>query len=303
MKIQANAKINLTLDILGKRPDGYHDLVMIMQSVGLSDYVTVDLNDSGTVTLKSRWGSDAENGALPKDDESNIACKAARAFLDYAEMASQGVAIEIEKNIPMEAGMAGGSADGAAVIVALNALCGTEYSDEQLWKIGVKVGADVPFCITGGTMLSKGKGEILTPLPALADFAEPPVIVLCKPDVGVSTGKAYAAVDGCDASQITRPDTEAMKAALAAQNVKGVAANLGNVFEEVLHIDECEHIKAAMLSGGGNALGACMTGSGTTVFGIFDDQEQAKECARMLQKDYRKVYVTYAAESGCKILM
>lgn len=302
MKIQANAKINLTLDILGKRPDGYHDLVMIMQSVGLCDYVMVDLNDSGTVTLKSRWGSDGDNGALPKDDESNIACKAAKAFLDYAGIASQGVAIEIEKNIPMEAGMAGGSADGAAVIVALNALCGTGYSDAQLWEIGVKVGADIPFCITGGTMLSEGKGEILTRLPALADFSDPPVIVLCKPDAGVSTGKAYAAVDGCDPSQITRPDTEAMKAALAGQNVKGVAANLCNVFEEVLHIDECERIKAAMLSQGGRALGACMTGSGSTVFGVFDDEEQAKKCALVLRKDDCKVYVTHAESRGCKIL-
>lgn len=303
MKIQANAKINLTLDILGKRPDGYHDLVMIMQSVGLHDVVTVSLNDSGRISVKSEIGLHDGKvksiSALPVDDESNIAYKAAKAFFDYAAIEGQGVSIGIEKNIPMEAGMAGGSADGAAVIVALNRLCGTGYSDAQLWEIGVKVGADIPFCITGGTMLSEGKGEILSPLPQLADFAAPPVILLCKPEVGVSTGKAYGAVDGCDPSQIVRPDTEGMKRALAAQDSKRLAACLGNVFEQVLQIAECEHIKEIMREQGG-ALGACMTGSGTTVFGIFDDEDKAASCAALLKKEYAKVYLTRAESCGCK---
>ncbi len=293
MKIEAYAKINLTLDIVGKRPDGYHDLIMIMQSVGLHDDVTVNLNDSGKIAVKS-------SSALLLDDESNIAYKAAKAFFEYSGIQSQGVEIEIQKNIPMEAGMAGGSADGAAVIRALNELCGTGYSDETLWEIGVKVGADVPFCITGGTMLSEGKGEILSSLPKMSDFDKQPVILLCKPDVGVSTGKAYAAVDNCDAASIVRPNTEGMIDALRDMDTAGLAKNLSNVFEQVLHIDECNAIKDVMLAHG--ALGACMTGSGTTVFGIFDNENAAKQCSFTLSEDYKNTYITRASECGCKIV-
>lgn len=295
MKIQANAKINLTLDIIGKRPDGYHDLVMVMQSVGLHDDVEVNLNDSGKITVHS-------SSAALKDDESNIAYKAAKAFFAYSGIEGQGVDIAIEKNIPMEAGMAGGSADGAAVIVALNELCGTGLPDEKLWEIGVTVGADVPFCITGGTMLAEGKGEILTKLPSLADFAPPPVILLCKPEVGVSTGRAYAAVDNCDPDTLAlfRPNTDAMKRALAEQNLLGVADHLENVFERVLPIDECDEIKRTMLAFG--AFGARMTGSGTTVFGIFDSAEKAEQSAEFLKKTFPKTYVTGAEGEGCKIV-
>lgn len=293
MKIKAYAKINLTLDIIGKRPDGYHDLVMIMQSVDLHDTVSVNLNESGKISVKS-------SSALLCDDESNIAYKAAKAFFEYSGISSQGTEIEIEKNIPMEAGMAGGSADGAAVIRALNELCGTGYDDEELWEIGVKVGADVPFCITGGTMLSEGKGEILSNLPKLADFDNPPIILLCKPDVGVSTGKAYSAVDNCNAADIVKPNTDAMKSALQNKDICGVAQNLSNVFEQVLNIDECNSIKAKMLEFG--ALGACMTGSGTTVFGIFDDEASARECYFTLSENYKSTYISQASDCGCEIV-
>ena len=294
MNIQANGKINLTLDIIGKRPDGYHDLVMVMQSVGLHDGVQVNLNDSGRITVHS-------SSAQLRDDESNIAWKAAKAFFDASGIAGQGVDITIEKKIPMEAGMAGGSADGAAVIVALNELCGTGYDNAKLWDIGVTVGADVPFCITGGTMLAEGKGEILTPLPLLADFVKPPVILLCKPEIGVSTGKAYGAVDNCAPETLDRlrPDTEAMKRALADRNLQGVAENLVNVFEEVMQLEECSEIKRTMLHMG--ALGACMTGSGTTVFGLFDDSAVAETCAAFLGKTFPKTYLTHAAAKGCVI--
>ncbi len=293
MLIHTYAKINLTLDILRKRPDGYHDLVMIMQSVGLYDEVTVKLTDSTGIHVKS-------SSALLMDDESNTAYKAAKRFFEYAGISDKGAEIGMEKNIPMEAGMAGGSADAAAVIIAMNRLCGTHFSDEELWQIGEKVGADVPFCITGGTMLAEGKGEILKSLPQLSDFAEQPAILLCKPDVGVSTGRAYAAVDGCDSSLLNRPDAAAMQKALAAQDVEGVADHVGNVFEQVLRIEECETIKTAMLSGG--ALGACMTGSGTTVFGIFDSAEAAKQCAFTLKKTYTNTFVTHAEGCGCRVV-
>lgn len=291
--IHAYAKINLTLDIFGKRPDGYHDLVMVMQSVGLYDKVSVTLHNEPGIKVKS-------SSALLADNESNTAYKAAKHFFEYSGITDKGAEIEIEKNIPMEAGMAGGSSDAAAVITALNRLCNTSYSDSQLWEIGEKVGADVPFCITGGTMLAEGKGEILSKLPALSDFRQAPVILLCKPDIGVSTGKAYAAVDNCDAALLKRPDAETMRKALLEQNVKGIADQLGNVFEQVLKIDECEAIKRELMVYG--ALGACMTGSGTTVFGIFNDMELAKQCAFTLKKLYKSTYVTHAAGCGCEII-
>ena len=293
LKIHAYAKINLTLDILGKRPDGYHDLVMVMQSVGLHDEVSVKLTDNTEITVKS-------SSALLKDDESNTAFKAAKRFFEYAGITDKGAEIIMEKHIPMEAGMAGGSADAAAVIIALNRLCGTNYSDERLWEIGVRVGADVPFCITGGTMLAKGKGEILTKLPALSDFEKAPVILLCKPDVGVSTGRAYSAVDNCDPTSLIRPDADAMRKALSERSVYGIADHLGNVFEQVLTIEECESIKKCMLAGG--ALGSCMTGSGTTVFGIFDSEEAANQCAFTLKNTYNNTFVTQATDCGCRIV-
>ena len=293
MIIHAYAKINLTLDILGRRPDGYHDLVMIMQSVGLYDVVSVKLKSNTGIYVKS-------SSALLADNESNTAYKAAKSFFDYCCIKDMGAEIEMEKNIPMEAGMAGGSADAAAVIKALNVMCGTALTDRQMWKIGEKVGADVPFCITGGTMLAEGKGEKLTEIPRLSDFAVPPVILLCKPDIGVSTGKAYSAVDGYAPELLKRPDAKAMQKALSAQDLKGVADHLGNVFEQVLRIDECEAIRKEMLDGG--ALGACMTGSGTTVFGLFDSDRAAKQVRLSLKQRYINTFITSAVSEGCKII-
>lgn len=293
MKLHAYAKINLTLDILGKRPDGYHDLVMVMQSVGLYDEVTVKLKENTEIKVKS-------STALLTDDQSNTAYKAAKQFFAYSGITDKGADIEIVKNIPMEAGMAGGSADAAAVIIALNQLCGTGYSDDILCEIGVKVGADVPFCIVGGTMLAEGKGEILSRLPALSDFRQASAILLCKPDIGVSTGRAYSAVDHCDPAVLVRPDADAMRTALSEQNVRGIADNIGNVFEQVLRLDECERIKKAMLQGG--ALGSCMTGSGTTVFGIFDSHDSAKQTYFTLKKTFINTFLTSAVDCGCRIV-
>lgn len=293
MLLHAYAKINLTLDIVGKRPDGYHELTMIMQSVGLYDAVSVKLAHDERIYVTS-------TSALLSDDANNTAYKAAKAFFEYNGIEGKGAVIRIEKNIPMEAGMAGGSADAAAVIVALDRLCGTALSDERLWKIGEKVGADVPFCITGGTMLARGKGEILTRLPQLSDFAEQPVILLCKPDEGVSTGRAYSAVDNCDPSVLNRPDTKSMCKALADGNAERVAANLSNVFEQVLRISSCESIKETMIACG--AMGACMTGSGTTVFGLFRDKDAASFAADSLRCSYRNVFIVIAESCGCKIV-
>lgn len=293
LTIHAYAKINLTLDILGKRPDGYHDLEMVMQSVSLYDEVTVKLKDAQGIIVKSPL-------ALQIDEKNNTAYKAASRFFEYCGMAGKGAEIEIQKNIPMEAGLAGGSADAAAVIFALDKLCKTGLTDEKLWEIGVKVGADVPFCITGGTMLAQGKGEILSRLPQLSAFSAPPMILLCKPDVGVSTGRAYAAVDNASADALDRPSASAMKEMLFVQDVAGLAAHLGNVFEQVLRVEECEKIKRIMMDGG--ALGACMTGSGSTVFGIFSDEELANQTCKQCLCSYKNTFLTQAVGHGCEII-
>ena len=293
LTIHAYAKINLTLDIIGRRDDGYHDLEMVMQSVSLYDKVTVKLKDIHKISVKS-------SSALLADNESNTAYKAAFRFFEYCGIADKGADIAIQKNIPMEAGLAGGSADAAAVIFALDKLCGTGLPDEKLWEIGVKVGADVPFCITGGTMLAQGKGEVLSRFPQLSAFSAPPIILLCKPDVGVSTGRAYSAVDHAPADAFDRPSASVMKDMLSAQDTAGLAANLGNVFEQVLRVEECEEIKRIMMDGG--ALGACMTGSGSTVFGIFDSEESAKKTYEKCLRSYKSTFLTHAVGNGCEIV-
>ncbi|WP_294911766.1 4-(cytidine 5'-diphospho)-2-C-methyl-D-erythritol kinase, partial [uncultured Eubacterium sp.] len=183
-EVKAYAKINLLLDIVATRKDGYHDLFMIMQSVGIYDTVTVSKQKGRKITLSCNLDS------IPVD-EKNIAYKAAVAFFDAYKIKNTGIHIDIVKRIPHAAGLAGGSADGAAVIKALNEIYKTNLSDKELCKIGVKVGADVPFCITGGTLLSQGIGEVLTPVKPLRRC----FIVLAKPDFGVNTGYAYKQFD------------------------------------------------------------------------------------------------------------
>ena len=285
--VKAHAKINLTLDIVGKRDDDYHLLETVMQSVSLCDTVTVSLDNSGKISVSTSDDAIA-------DDETNIAWKAAKAFFDCTGIKNSGVDIRIKKHIPSQAGMAGGSADGAAVIVALNELCSADFSDEQLWDIGETVGADVPFCITGGTMMVRGIGNILQPLPDLADC----FIVIAKPDCNVSTGKAYAAVDNYS-GVIIHPQTEDICEEICAEDIPAVAKRVCNVFEQALELEEPLEIKRFMLDSG--ALGACMTGSGSAVFGIFDDEDDAEKCCDMLEKKYDDVFLTHPCSCGCEI--
>ena len=197
----AHAKLNLTLDILRKRPDGYHDLRMVMQSIALHDVVTVRTETgSGEITVHT----DRED--LPGGPD-NIAWKAARAFYDAVGQESSGTEIVLEKHIPMQAGMAGGSADGAAVLLALQSLYAPEMPREALEQVGLQVGSDVPFCVRGGTALAEGRGEVLTDLPPLPDCW----IAVCKPDFGLSTPALFRRVR-VDALQ-GRPDHDAMKRA------------------------------------------------------------------------------------------
>ena len=270
MTLPAYAKLNLTLDILRKRPDGYHDLRMVMQSIALHDTVTVH--------------TDRED--LP-GGPGNIAWKAARAFYDAVGMENGGTEILLEKRIPMQAGMAGGSADGAAVLQALRSLYAPEMSRQELERIGLQVGSDVPFCVRGGTALAEGRGEVLTDLPPLPACA----IVVCKPEFGLSTPALFGRVRVEKLGR--RPDHDAMKQALAAGNLGAVARQMGNVFEEVLTAEESREIaylKDVMLRCG--ALNAVMTGSGPTVFGLFAQKEQAERAAQTLRSRYAQLFLT-----------
>ncbi len=259
LTVPAYAKLNLTLDILGKRPDGYHELRMVMQTVSLCDDVTVTLCEGGRITCRV-------TGAELPCDERNLAVKAARAFCEEVRL-SGGIAIALTKRIPSEAGMAGGSADAAAVLRALRALTVSTLSDGELERIGARVGSDVPFCVRGGTQLAEGRGERLTVLrPAPKLYA-----AICKPDFPISTPALFQCSDSVELTE--RPDTAAMLAAIKRGDAAAVCASVKNVFEQVLdgaQRKRIEEIKRALLSHGAEC--AAMTGSGSAVFGLFREE-------------------------------
>ena len=268
--VRSAAKINLTLDITGKRPDGYHDLRSVMQTIDLCEIVTLLQNDSGNITIS------CDKAGIPCDD-SNIAVKCARAFFKAAGINLTGLHIDIVKNIPVQAGLAGGSADGAAVLQGLNELYGFPLTKEILYKTGASVGADIPFCLMGGTALAEGIGEKLTPLPDIPDC----FFVVVKPLVGISTAQAYGAVDRTDYK--SSPSTDNMLAGL--DDINLIAARLYNDFEEALDIPEIKALTDSLKMYDG-CLGACMSGSGSAVFAIFDDENKASLCVNEMKKLY-----------------
>lgn len=286
--VRANAKLNLSLDVVGKRDDDYHLLESVMQSVSLCDVVNVR-DDDGEGEIRVFTSDDSI-----ADDNSNIAYRAAEKFFEETGVDNPGITIKIKKNIPVGAGMAGGSADAAAVIFALNEIMRTDLSETQLCDIGEQVGADVPFCLTGGTMLARGTGNILYPLPDLPQCS----IVIAKPETGVSTASAYKAIDE-RTEPSCHPDFEEMGEEICEGNLSAVAKRLYNVFETVIDLPEVSEIKKRMINAG--ALGACMTGSGSAVFGIFLDDGDAAECASQLRKDYDEVFITEPVSKGCMI--
>ena len=278
MTLEAPAKINLTLDILGRRADGYHDLRMVMQSVSLGDTVTVTETGEGFSLL-------AEGIALP-EGKPTLEQRAAEAFFRALGRPMPGLEVRLRKRVPAYAGLGGGSADVAAVLRCLRALYAPELPRSALEEIGLAVGSDVPFCVHGGTCLAEGRGEVLTDLPPLPDCA----VVLCKPDFGLPTPELFARVDGADLGD--RPDASAMAAALARGDLAAAAGCLGNVFEQVLTPEEgadIRAIRAALLECG--ALGAAMSGSGPTVFGLFGDPALADRAAKVLGERYRQTYL------------
>lgn len=271
------AKINLTLDVLKKREDGYHEIKMIMQTVSLFDLIILDITESGiSIATNLRY--------LPNNDR-NIAYKAADAFFRESGIRG-GAKIMIHKNIPVAAGLAGGSGNCAAVLSAMNMLYNNPFTDDELMRICSSLGADVPYCFSGGTQLAEGIGEILSPLPSIPDA----YILLVKPPVNISTGSIYGEID--NALLQIRPDTDAMIDALSKKDIHAVSDNLCNVMESVT---EKMHpmiggIKKKMIMNG--ALGAVMSGSGPTVFGIFDDFIKAKKSADSFSLQFKDVFLT-----------
>lgn len=276
----APAKLNLTLDILRRREDGYHEMEMVMQSVSLCDSISLDLGFPG--------GIRAESGLrfLP-NDKGNLAVAAALAFRKATGQDWKDLKISIQKRIPVCAGTAGGSSDAAAVLRGLNALTGAGLTLEALAAIGEGVGSDVPYCVLGATALAQGRGEVLTPLPPL-----PPChIVLCKPRFSISTPALFREWD--KKKRRLRPDTKGVLAALEGGDLLGVARRMYNVFEDVLprhQAREIARIKNTLIQSG--ALGAAMSGSGPTTFGLFGDEGSAKAAAQALRESYSEVFLT-----------
>lgn len=286
IKIKAPAKINLTLDVLGKRPDNYHEVSTIMQAIDLYDIVTISDNDSNTVTLSCNYPD------VPCDDR-NICAKAAYRFFKYCNMDVQGVHIDINKIIPTQAGLAGGSTDGAAVIVGLNAMFDTDLKFSDMEKIAEKVGADVPFCLEGGTQLATGIGTTLQKLPSFnCEY-----VVICKPDsVSVSTANAYQKVDALSPHT---PSTEKMLQALDSKNLESISSAIFNDFEVALAIPEVMNIKKIMLDS--NAIGAGMSGSGSAVYALFDSETSADNCVKELKTIYPDTFLCKCVPNGCII--
>jgi 4-diphosphocytidyl-2-C-methyl-D-erythritol kinase len=275
----AYAKLNLTLDVLGKREDGFHDLRMVMQSVSLHDDVTLTLTEGEGIAMET-------NLSFLPTDRRNIAVSAALAFQRATGVSLEGLRIRVEKRIPICAGTAGGSSDGAAVLRGLNTLLRTGLTPMALAKIGESVGSDVPYCVLGGTALAEGRGERLSVLPAL-----PPChIVMCKPGFPISTPELFRRIDSYKLR--CRPDTSGMLNALTQGDLEGVSHRLYNVFEDVLPPQQgsvIQEIRTSLIEAG--ALGACLSGTGPTVFGIFTSLEQAETAARSLRTRHKETFV------------
>lgn len=274
----AYAKLNLTLDVLDKRTDGYHDIKSIMQTVSIRDDVQIDIGTHKEWTLSC----DVED--VPCDSR-NLAWKAAELFFNTTTIDPEGIAIRITKRIPMQAGLAGGSADAAAVLRALNKHYQSPFSILALAELGASIGSDVPFCVVCGTAMCEGRGEQLRVLPAIPDC----VFVVCKPDFSSSTPELYKKIDENPVSN--RPDHQSMESAILSGDLLKISQNLRNVFDPLVTKDHLElnYIKSIFNTYG--ALGQQMTGSGSAVFAIVENFEYAAVICNMLKDNYPQVFI------------
>ena len=281
--VQAHAKINLTLDVTGRRADGYHTVRMVMQSVALHDTIRVAVTQG---ERKPRGILLTCNLPYLPVDERNLAYRAAELFYQETDALPGTCEIHIEKRIPMAAGLAGGSSDAAAVLRALAALHNVCLTDDELCAMGLKLGADVPYCLRGGTMLAEGIGEELTALSPMPHCW----VVLCKPPFAVSTKDAYREMDEVSIRQ--RPDTKGMIRALEKGDYHGVASRLSNVMELVTAAKRRQigEIKSFLTENGAD--GTLMSGSGPTVYGLFSDEGRARTAAKMLSRRFADTFLT-----------
>ena len=286
--LKSRAKINLSIDVLGKRQDGYHLVEMIMQTIDLYDLIEINEKDNDQITIKST------SDEIPLDCN-NIVYKAANLIKKTFNI-NKGVEIHIKKNIPVAAGMAGGSSNAAAVLVGLNKLWNLNLSNQQLEKIGLKLGADVPFCINGGAVLASGIGEELTPIKGLTKDV---CILVCKPDLFVSTKEVYECIDSKDIDK--RPNNKFLIECLKNEDTRQLAENMFNVLEGVT-MDKhpvIQQIKDIMTNN--RALGAMMSGSGPTVFGLYENREDAVKCKAILEKQFKQTFVVACEEKGVEV--
>ena len=274
----AFAKVNLTLDVLEKRDDGYHDIQSVMQTISLRDDVEIDV-DTG-----KPWKLTCSMDGIPEDDR-NLAWKAAEVFYATTGIQTDGIEIRITKRIPTEAGLGGGSADAAAVLRALNKHYGSPLSILALAEVGAQVGSDVPFCVVGGTAAVEGRGDRLRKLPDLPDC----VFVVCKPDFSSSTPELYRKID--ETAVAKRPDHRSMESAILAGDLGKIAENLCNVFDPIVTADHLElnYIKSIFNNYG--AVGYQMSGSGSAVYAIVSEFEYAAVICGMLKENYPQIYI------------
>ena len=281
--VRARAKINLTLDVTGRREDGYHTVEMVMQSIALHDTVRVT-----TIHGEKKPRGIVLSCSLPflPTDERNLAYRAAELFYKETGALLETCEIHIEKRIPVAAGLAGGSTDAAAVLRALNALHTAGLTDDELCEMGLKLGADVPFCLRGGTMLAQGIGEELSLLPDMPHCW----VVLCKPPFAVPTKEVYQEIDSVDI--LEHPDNKGMMAALDQGDYEGVCAYLSNVMETVTAAKRRQigEIKSFLAENGAD--GTLMSGSGPTVYGLFSDESRAKTAAKRLRRRFADTFLT-----------
>lgn len=285
--IKAPAKINLALNILSKREDGYHDVEMIMQTVSLYDKISITLNNHNKINLDCKLD-------FLSDNKKNTAYIAAQTFFEFTKIDNPGIDIVIEKNIPQAAGLAGGSADAAGVIVGLDNIFNTKLCDKDLINIGSKIGADVPFSILGGTMAATGIGTELRRLNCLSDCC----IVIVKPSVFVSTKEAYEKSDNLNIKRNFCIND--LETAIDIGDINRISSLLFNKFEDVIDLNEVKEIKKLTINMG--ALNSCMSGSGPSVFSIFTDIKKAQNCVDALKKKYKDVFICNPVRDGAIVL-
>ncbi len=291
VKLKSGAKINLGLGVLSKRHDGYHNVDMIMQTLDLCDFITLKKNQRLGIRVFC-------NKELDCKEEDNIACKAAKKFLEYVNMQDIFIDVNIEKNIPVCAGLAGGSGNAAAVLVGLDNMLNTDLSIDELTGIGKDLGADVPFCIRGGTMRAIGTGTDLERINSCTKY----IVLIVKPKISISTKDAYDKIDLCHGSE-KNDKIDNILVGIERNDAKLIAENLFNDLEKSLsgvQRKEINYIKDFLVNMG--ALNACMSGSGPSVYGIFDDEIVAKRCFESIKAEYKETFLCRPLDYGVKIL-